>query len=206
MLVICGVFFYVKKCFLVLVPGPHRRVCHRGRCRGQSSHEALPERSVLYEPFFVFKHRCFNSLLKVKTVLQIANCDFQIATFARWCVTQCHVYIIFSLLNVTPCSIDSCSSPNFERITSPSSEINPKNISKIENCKQNFSPIFQNNLHLPFSVTRFGKILPLQQHFKVFGFCLRICLALGKIFNILWLIVYAIWQIFIVVNDQKLNK
>ena len=59
---------------------------------------------------------------------------------------------------------------------------------------------------LKFSVTRFGEILQLWQYFKAFGFCLMINLALGKNFNLLWRIVYAIGQIFIVVNDQKLIK
>ena len=51
-------------------------------------------------------------------------------------------------------------------------------------------------------MTSCGEISPLWKHFKVFGFCLRIDLALGKILKN----VYAIGQIFIVVNDQKLNK
>ena len=47
-----------------------------------------------------------------------------------------------------------------------------------------------------------GNILKSLATNKVFGFCLRIDLALGKILKN----VYAIGQIFIVVNDQKLNK
>ena len=53
------------------------------------------------------------------------------------------------------------------------------------------------------SVTRFGEILPLWQHFQRL---LRIYLALIKILNLLKQIVYAIGDIFIVVNDQNLNK
>ena len=47
--------------------------------------------------------------------------------------------------------------------------------------------------------------LPLWQHFKVFGFCLRIYLALHKFFYVLWQILYAIGEIFIDVNG-KISK
>ena len=60
--------------------------------------------------------------------------------------------------------------------------------------------------YILISETRCGEISPLWQDFKVFGLFLTIHLALGKILNLLCQIVYAIGQIFIAVNDLKIDQ
>ena len=60
-------------------------------------------------------------------------------------------------------------------------------------------------LQSAISVTRFCKIPPLWQIFKIFGNLFKVYLVLGKVSNLLWHNLCAIGQIFITENGQKLK-
>ena len=59
-------------------------------------------------------------------------------------------------------------------------------------------------LQSAISVTRFCKIPPLWQIFKIFGNLFKVYLVLGKVSNLLWHNLCAIGQIFITENGQIL--
>ena len=57
-----------------------------------------------------------------------------------------------------------------------------------------------------FSVTRFGEISPFWQHVKILWHLFLGLLSILQNFAMTLATVSAFWQIFIFVNDQKLNK